>query len=145
MWCSARWNNLRVICDHHKKLGVALELTSNLPSNDIIERWLGEPIKTVILPTKLFLSDQKGRAVLPKAHQALVQRLFKVDMSALNDLICSGSGCLLTSLPFSHAARCSVHHPWCLPSPRRRHEDLPTTHLPPLGHSEATTIYQGIR
>ena len=67
-----------MICDHHKKLGVALELTCDLPSNDVIERWLGEPIKTVILPTKVFLTNRKGYPVLSKAHQVVVQRLFKV-------------------------------------------------------------------
>lgn len=39
-----------------------------------IDRWLGEPVRCLILPTTLFLTNKKGYPVLSKAHQALVKR-----------------------------------------------------------------------
>ncbi|CAH1778835.1 unnamed protein product, partial [Owenia fusiformis] len=73
------WNQFRTMCDGSKKLGVALELTADLPSDDIIERWLGEPVKVAILPTSIFLTNKKGFPVLSKAHQGIIKALYKLD------------------------------------------------------------------
>lgn len=39
---------------------IALEVSRELPKPEEIKRWLGEPIRTVILPTKIFLTNKKG-------------------------------------------------------------------------------------
>lgn len=57
---------------------VALEIGADLPSNHVIDRWLGEPIKAAILPTSIFLTNKKGFPVLSKMHQRLIFRLLKV-------------------------------------------------------------------
>jgi len=73
------WARLREMCVPTPCLAVALELTADLPSADAVLRWLGEPIKAVILPTSVFLINSAGYPVLPKAHQAIVRSLFKFD------------------------------------------------------------------
>jgi protein arginine N-methyltransferase 5 len=70
------WNQLRVLCDHHKNLYPVLELTPELPSDAAaLERWLGEPVQVLILPTSVFLANRHGFPVLPKAHQSFVVRM----------------------------------------------------------------------
>ena len=66
------------MCDNYKRIGLALEMSADLPSADVMERWYGEPVKCCILPTSIFLSNRKGFPVLARAHQQVVQRLFKV-------------------------------------------------------------------
>ncbi|KAI4060035.1 PRMT5 isoform 19, partial [Pan troglodytes] len=39
MW----WHNFRTLCDYSKRIAVALEIGADLPSNHVIDRWLGEP------------------------------------------------------------------------------------------------------
>ena len=41
------WNQLRFLCHHHPRLGVMLELGADLPSEDNLARWRGEPLKRV--------------------------------------------------------------------------------------------------
>lgn len=72
------WSSARCLCDHQPRLGVALVLTVDLPSEKQLDLWLGEPLRAVILPTSLFLTNRKGFPVLPKPHQRFVQRLFPV-------------------------------------------------------------------
>lgn len=58
-----------------------LELTENLPSEDALNRWLGEPIKAVIIPTSIFGTNKSGFPILNKAHQNFLNKLFKVNFS----------------------------------------------------------------
>lgn len=77
------WNKLRILCQHHPNLHVALEFTANLPEDSIIDRWISEPISIVILPTDIFLTNQNGFPVLSKKHQAVLTRLFKYNVQVL--------------------------------------------------------------
>lgn len=52
----------------------------NLSLNSKIDRWLGEPVKCLILPTTIFLTNKKGYPVLSKAHQALVKRFSTLEI-----------------------------------------------------------------
>nr|XP_008172721.2 protein arginine N-methyltransferase 5 isoform X2 [Chrysemys picta bellii] len=74
------WHNFRTLCDYNKRIAVALEVGPDLPSNHVIDRWLGEPIKAAILPTSIFLTNKKGFPVLSKMHQRLVFRLLKLEV-----------------------------------------------------------------
>lgn len=56
----------------------AIEIGADVPSDTVIDKWLGEPIKAAILPTSIFLTNKKGFPVLSKAHQRVICRLFKV-------------------------------------------------------------------
>lgn len=54
------WSNFHERLEWDKKIGVVLEISANLPSQEIIKRWLGEPIKAIILPTAIFHTNKKG-------------------------------------------------------------------------------------
>jgi protein arginine N-methyltransferase 5 len=71
------WNNFRCTANFEKKLSLALELTADLPDAEDIERWLGEPIKCLVIPTHLFMTNKKGFPVLPKAHQVAIRQFLR--------------------------------------------------------------------
>lgn len=77
------WNTFRSICNTEKKLGLALEISADLPSDEEIERWMGEPLRCVIIPTSVFLTNKKGYPVLPRAHQTLVKKMYKLDLQVV--------------------------------------------------------------
>jgi protein arginine N-methyltransferase 5 len=66
------------MCEWHRKLGVALEITSDLPTPFEQDRWTGEPVRSIILPTSIFLTNRKGFPVLSRQHQAFVIKLIRV-------------------------------------------------------------------
>jgi protein arginine N-methyltransferase 5 len=72
------WRKLRTMCEESPKLFLALEITSDLPSEDEVNRWLSEPIKCVIVPTRLFLTNKNGFPVLSKPHQRIIHQLLSV-------------------------------------------------------------------
>ncbi|KAH0947236.1 hypothetical protein HN011_006109 [Eciton burchellii] len=74
------WNVFRMICGYNKKLGIALIVSHDLPESEEIDRWLGEPVRCLILPTTLFVTNKKGYPVLSKAHQALVKKFAALDV-----------------------------------------------------------------
>lgn len=71
-----RWNRFRLQCQHHHKLGLVLELTEHMPSTQEMDRWFGEPLKAIILPTRLFITNSKGAPVLSAAHVAFLHKAF---------------------------------------------------------------------
>eukprot|EP01113_Clastostelium_recurvatum_P032186 TRINITY_DN4095_c0_g1_i1.p1 TRINITY_DN4095_c0_g1~~TRINITY_DN4095_c0_g1_i1.p1 ORF type:complete len:640 (+),score=181.99 TRINITY_DN4095_c0_g1_i1:34-1953(+) len=71
------WNALRTSCEHHPSLAVALELTADLPDQERLNQWLGEPIRAVIIPTSIFLTNKKGFPTLSKPHQNLLHSFFR--------------------------------------------------------------------
>ncbi|XP_046557096.1 protein arginine N-methyltransferase 5-like [Haliotis rubra] len=77
------WHLFRTLCDCNKRLGICLEMTADLPSESVLERWLSEPIKTVSMSTNLFLTNKKGYPVLSKAHQSFLRRLFRLDVQLI--------------------------------------------------------------
>lgn len=73
------WNKMRTLCGFNKKLCIILEMTTDLPDEGVIERWLAEPVKAVLVSTRLFLTNRKGFPVLSRSHQVLLKRLFKLN------------------------------------------------------------------
>ncbi|MBN3271848.1 ANM5 methyltransferase, partial [Polyodon spathula] len=73
------WHSFRTLCDYNKRTCLAIEIGADLPSEAVIDKWLGEPIKAAILPTSIFLTNKKGFPVLSKLHQRIIFRLFKLD------------------------------------------------------------------
>lgn len=74
------WNSFRSICNFDSKLGVALEITADLPSDQCISRWLGEPVKCLIISTEIFVTNKRGFPVLPKAHQSVIKTMAGIDV-----------------------------------------------------------------
>ncbi|CAI5715179.1 unnamed protein product [Hyaloperonospora brassicae] len=71
------WDSLRARCEYHPKLFVALEITADLPSAEVVQRWLGEPVKAAIVSTDIFLTNRKGYPALSQRHQKLMAQLFQ--------------------------------------------------------------------
>ncbi|GJX11989.1 E3 ubiquitin protein ligase UPL1-like protein [Tanacetum coccineum] len=46
------WISLRLLCEHHSQLSVALDVQSSLPSISLIGRWYGELVKAAIVHTE---------------------------------------------------------------------------------------------
>jgi protein arginine N-methyltransferase 5 len=72
-----RWNTLRNLCSHNSRIKIALEIPGDLPEGASLDRWFSEPIASVIVPKKIFLTNKNGYPVLSKRHQELVRKLFK--------------------------------------------------------------------
>lgn len=53
-----------------------LEVPSSLPAAQHVRRWFAEPVKALLLPTSVFVTNRKGFPTLPKAHQALLLQFF---------------------------------------------------------------------
>jgi len=73
------WNKFRSLCHHHSRMGVALEISPDLPDAEIMKQWLGEPVRAIFLPTSIFLTNKKGYPVLSRAHQFLVGEFFRLN------------------------------------------------------------------
>eukprot|EP00930_Biecheleria_cincta_P085540 TRINITY_DN74923_c0_g1_i1.p1 TRINITY_DN74923_c0_g1~~TRINITY_DN74923_c0_g1_i1.p1 ORF type:complete len:613 (-),score=106.14 TRINITY_DN74923_c0_g1_i1:28-1866(-) len=75
-WSS--WNRMRLLCDQNTRLQVSLELTADLPSTDMeLQRWLAEPVRSVIIPADIFLTNKQGFPVLSKRHKTFLMQLFR--------------------------------------------------------------------
>ncbi len=92
-----RWNLIRTACDSQKKLSMALELSADLPSPEVLDSWCGEPIKALIVPTSVFLTNKKGYPVLSRAHQAFVKRCYKVCAQHGTTATCKIAACWIFS------------------------------------------------
>ena len=78
------WDSLRHLAGHHDRLFCCLELSEDLP-DDITElkRWAAEPLKAILLPTRIFLENKKGYPVLSKQHQAALSILLQFKMHVI--------------------------------------------------------------
>lgn len=73
------WSSFSTACDYHRSVYLALELSADLPDQQVLDRWLGEPIKAVIAPTSIFLTNKAGFPVLSRPHQVFINKLFDLD------------------------------------------------------------------
>lgn len=71
------WNKFRSLCNHHPRVGMALEITPDLPPQ--LERWRGEPVRVLYIPTSVFLTNKKGYPVLSRPHQQFVSKLLRLN------------------------------------------------------------------
>ncbi|CAG8470262.1 6266_t:CDS:10 [Paraglomus brasilianum] len=76
-----QWTKFRTLCSHDTRLGIALYITADLPSEKVLERWIAEPVRAVIIPTDIFLINAKGYPVLSKKHQSLVRSFLKLGVN----------------------------------------------------------------
>ena len=57
-----------------------LELGPDLPEDDAeIERWCGEPLRAVVLPTAVFMTNKKGYPTLSRRHQVVLAKLLTMN------------------------------------------------------------------
>jgi protein arginine N-methyltransferase 5 len=77
------WNRIRCMCEFHPRMFVALELTADLPSASQLERWMGEPVKAIIIPTSVFITNKKGYPTLSQRHQRFLSGMFQFKVRLL--------------------------------------------------------------
>lgn len=74
------WNLLCSASDHCPRILPILNITKDLPSDECIERWLGENCCNFIVDAGVFLANKKGFPVLPKVHQQFFHKFMIRDM-----------------------------------------------------------------
>lgn len=84
------WNSFRTLCDHHAKLHVALELEKIVkkPEDSFekeLERWIGEPVRYIIIHRDVFITNNKGYPVLPKHYKNIVSQFFRHEVKIILD------------------------------------------------------------
>jgi protein arginine N-methyltransferase 5 len=78
------WNSFRTLCDMNQRLEVALELTEDLPATDReLWRWFAEPVKAVIVPTGIFLTNKQGYPVLAQRHKSFLTHMFRYKVQVI--------------------------------------------------------------
>uniref|UniRef100_G3MLH5 Protein arginine N-methyltransferase n=2 Tax=Amblyomma TaxID=6942 RepID=G3MLH5_AMBMU len=82
------WNVFRNLAGPEKRLGLALRLTADIPDESTVRRWLGEPVRCIVLSTSVFVTNKKGFPVLSKAHQSVLHQFFKLNVQLLLDGSC---------------------------------------------------------
>lgn len=58
------WSNFHRMTEWDRRISLVLCLSADLPSEDEIERWLGEPIKCLMIPTHVFCTNKKRSAII---------------------------------------------------------------------------------
>lgn len=76
------WNDFRSLCRYEKRIGLVLELPDvrYIPPSNEIDRWLGEPVKALLINTNLFVKNTHDKPVLPKIIQDVIQRFMSIDV-----------------------------------------------------------------
>jgi protein arginine N-methyltransferase 5 len=70
------WDTFRGNANTEKRLNLALSLDEAMADEQRLKRWLGEPVKCLILQTRFFLVNKKGYPVLPRALQNMVRQFY---------------------------------------------------------------------
>jgi len=72
------WDSFRFLTGHHHRLSVALELGNELPDDpNCMQRWAAEPVKAIIIPTRIFQENKQGFPVLSKHQQQILAPLLR--------------------------------------------------------------------
>lgn len=53
-------------------------MTGDLPDELFLDRWFGEPISAIIIPTNIFITNAKGFPTLSPAHQRCIKKFHSV-------------------------------------------------------------------
>lgn len=84
------WNRFRQYSDYNARFQLALELPADLPTNEVILRWLGETVELLVIPISLFITNRNSFPVLPYAHRITAQSFLartncKIALKATDD------------------------------------------------------------
>ena len=72
------WNFIRFTCDSNPRIGLLIRITATIPDEKIVEKWLGEPVRGILIPTSLFVTNRSGFPILTKNHQSLIKKFFDI-------------------------------------------------------------------
>ncbi len=79
------WDTFRCSVNFEKRLCLALEVASSdcLPDDASLKRWLGEPVKALVINTRIYLTNKKGFPVLPRSVQDVVRPFICLDVQVI--------------------------------------------------------------
>eukprot|EP00873_Tetraselmis_striata_P028240 jgi/Tetstr1/448504/TSEL_035770.t1 len=77
------WHQMRCLCESHSLLGAVLQLSETIPPPESWRRWLGEPVKAVVVPTSVFTTNKRGFPTLPRSHQDLLVCFFQHNIQVI--------------------------------------------------------------
>ena len=66
-----------MLCDHHDKISLALEMTADLPEESGLERWYAEPVKVLIIPTRIFVMNKVCFAIRQGHYIGYYYQIYK--------------------------------------------------------------------
>lgn len=66
------WNRFRTYADFDSKISLSLEVSADIPSEEELKRWLGEPVSQLIIPSHIFIRNPSNYPVLSKGHQHVI-------------------------------------------------------------------------
>ncbi|XP_077537844.1 protein arginine N-methyltransferase 5-like [Haemaphysalis longicornis] len=135
------WNVFRGVCGADKRIGLVLRLTADLPSERRLLRWLGEPVRCVVVSTTLFLTNKKGFPVLSRPHQEVLLRFFKLNCQVMVEGNCHHEHRRLYYQYLDHLYT-TMPHDDPLGSFVRGFEDYLQTPLQPLGDNLESVTYE---
>ncbi|KAG7829763.1 hypothetical protein KL920_002622 [Ogataea angusta] len=71
------WNTIRIHCNYHRNLTVSLASPKqNIPEN-VVNRWLLEPIRFYLISSSRFIPNSKGYPVLNKYNQLIIWKIIQ--------------------------------------------------------------------
>ncbi|XP_060844526.1 protein arginine N-methyltransferase 5-like [Rhopalosiphum padi] len=73
-----KWTKFISSIRNVNRIKLALEIGTELPNDEELDRWLGEPVAALIIQSKTFLTNKKGYPVLPKPHQVFIKKMFNI-------------------------------------------------------------------
>merc|ERR1712243_220668 len=76
-------HSINVDSNSNNKINLCLCVTETCPDDVDVMRWVGEPVKTVRVPTSIFLLNKKGYPVLSKQHQNLIRKFIALDIQII--------------------------------------------------------------
>lgn len=88
------WNTIRTANNYPPNLFVALQIPKacNTIPPVVLSRWYAEPVAMLTISASIFMPNQKGYPVLPKATQALLMKFFNKSPHIVLSDIYSNSG-----------------------------------------------------
>lgn len=72
------WTKFISLPRNVSRMKLVLQIESELPTNEELDRWLGEPVAALVIHTEIFVLNKKGYPVLPKAHQDFIKKMFNI-------------------------------------------------------------------
>lgn len=92
------WNRFRWAADFNVKLRLVLELNEgDRPSIEVVQRWLGEPVEAVIIPSTMFIRNRHNFPVLPKIWQETLKLFVKAHVNIIVSTDCGDNSLKLYS------------------------------------------------
>ncbi|KAL1457835.1 hypothetical protein WDU94_008026 [Cyamophila willieti] len=77
------WNKFRSITSYYSKFELALEVNGDICDEDELDRWLGEPLRSVFLSTHVFQTNRSGFPVLNTALANFLKKVLEKNLQVV--------------------------------------------------------------